>query len=165
MAQIEKSIEVNVPARTAYNQWTQFEDFPRFMEGVKQVRQLDARTLEWHAEIGGKDVSWTSVITEQEPDRRISWQSTGGAANSGTVTFEDLGDGRTRVALRIDYEPEGALQSTGSAFGVVSARVAGDLHRFKEFIESRGRETGAWRGEIRGGQIRQPGAGEIQAGE
>ena len=146
--QIDKSIEVEVPLSTAYNQWAQFEEFPRFMEGVKQVRQLDDKRLEWIAEIGGRSVTWLAEITSQEPDLRIGWRSIGGAANSGVVNFEALGPSRTRVRLNLQFAPEGAVESAGGALGVVSKRVAGDLERFKQYIEARGRETGAWRGEI-----------------
>jgi uncharacterized membrane protein len=153
MSSIEKDIEVDVPVRTAYNQWTQFEEFPRFMEGVKEVRQLDPKRLHWRAEIGGKDLDWTAEITQQLPDERITWRSTSGAYNAGSIAFEPLGPSRTKLTLRLEYEPEGALESTGSMLGLVSARVAGDLARFKEFIEGRGVETGQWRGEIHGQQV------------
>jgi uncharacterized membrane protein len=149
MATIEKSIEVDVPVRTAYNQWTQFEAFPQFMEGVREVRQLDDKTLGWRAEIGGKDEEWVAEITEQVPDQRIAWRARSGKRNAGVVTFHRIADHRTRIMLQLDYEPEGAVENIGDALGVVSRRVEGDLQRFKEFIESRGRETGAWRGEIR----------------
>jgi uncharacterized membrane protein len=158
MASIEKSIEVDVPVRTAYNQWTQFEEFPRFMEGVKEVRQLDDKRLHWRAEVLGKELEWLAEITQQIPDQRITWRSTSGAKNAGAVAFEALGPERTRVTLRIEYEPEGAAESAGSALGLVSARIEGDLKRFKKFIEERGRETGQWRGEIHGQSVtRQPG--------
>jgi hypothetical protein len=153
MSNIEKSIEVDVPVRTAYNQWTQFEQFPQFMKGVKSVRQLDASHLQWRAEIAGKDVEWTAEITHQEPDRHIGWRSTSGAPNAGSVKFEQLAANRTRVTLRLDYVPEGAVEKTGSAMGVVSQRIEGDLHKFKKFIEERGQETGAWRGEIHEGSV------------
>jgi uncharacterized membrane protein len=156
MAYVEDSIEVNVPVRTAYNQWTQFEEFPRFMEGVKEVRQLDNRRLFWHAEIAGRDEQWEAEIYEQEPDRVIAWRSTSGAANGGRVTFEPVDANRTRINVRIEYEPQNFVEKAGDALGIVKARVHGDLQRFKEFIESRGTETGAWRGEIHGGQV-QPG--------
>lgn len=152
MASVEKSIDVDVPLHVAYNQWTQFEDFPHFMEGVKRVEQLDDRRLRWHAEVGGKDEEWEAVITEQEPDQRIAWTSTTGARNAGVVTFHRLSDHKTRVTLQLDYEPEGIVENVGSALGVVSARVKGDLERFRDFVEKRGVETGAWRGEIKGGQ-------------
>ena len=148
MSNIEKSIDVNVPVRTAYNQWTQFEDFPRFMEGVREVRQLDDKRLAWRAEIGGKEKSWEAEITEQIPDARIAWRSRAGARNGGVVTFHRIDDDTTRVMLQLDYDPEGVVENVGDALGVASARVRGDLERFKEFIEQRGRETGAWRGSI-----------------
>jgi uncharacterized membrane protein len=154
MANIEKDIEIDVPARTAYDQWTQFEDFPKFMEGVKEVRQLDDKSLSWRAEVGGKELQWTSEIMNQEPDRRITWKSTGGPFNAGSVLFDSLAPNKCRVTLKMDYEPEGMLEKTGSALGVVSARVRGDLERFKKFLESRGLETGAWRGEIQQGKVK-----------
>ena len=153
MATIEKSIEVEVPVRTAYNQWTQFEEFPKFMEGVKEVRQLDDKRLHWRAEVLGKDVEWIADITQQIPDQRITWRSTSGAKNAGSVSFEPLGPNRTRATLRIEYEPEGAAETAGSMLGLVSARVEGDLKRFKKFIEERGQETGQWRGEIHGQHV------------
>jgi uncharacterized membrane protein len=148
MAKIEKSIDVDVPVNVAYNQWTQFEEFPRFMEGVDEVRQLDDKRLFWRANVGGKVKEWEAEITEQRPDERIAWRSRSGALNAGVVTFHRLSDHRTRIMLQLEYEPEGAVEHTGDALGVVTRRVEGDLKRFKEFIESRGRETGAWRGEI-----------------
>jgi uncharacterized membrane protein len=153
MASIEQSIEVDVPVRTAYNQWTQFEEFPRFMEGVEQVRQLDDKRLHWKAKIAGKAKEWDAEITEQRPDERIAWTSRNGPWNAGVVTFHRLSDTRTKVMLQLDYDPEGVVENVGDALGVVSARVKGDLQRFKEFIEQRGRETGAWRGEIEGGRV------------
>jgi uncharacterized membrane protein len=160
MSSIVQSIDVNVPVGTAYNQWTQFEDFPKFMEGVKSVRQLDDKRLHWVAEIGGKDVEWDAEITQQTPDKRIAWRSTSGAENAGSVTFAPAGADQTKVTLRLEYDPKGVTEKIGNALGVVSARVEGDLKRFKEFIEARGRETGAWRGQIQGGQVKggsQPG--------
>jgi len=149
MANIEKSIDVHVPVHTAYNQWTQFEEFPRFMEGVREVRQLDDRRLHWRAEIGGKETEWDAVITEQIPDERIAWTNTSGAKNAGVVTFHKIDPQTTRLMLQLDYDPEGAMENIGSALGMVGRRVEGDLERFKEFIEARGSETGAWRGEVR----------------
>jgi uncharacterized membrane protein/hemerythrin superfamily protein len=145
---IARSVEVDVPVRTAYNQWTQFEEFPRFMEGIREVRQLDDRHLHWRANLGGKVKEWDAVITEQTPDRRIAWTNTTGTRNAGVVTFHRLADDKTRVMLQIDYEPEGFVENVGDLLGVVSARVRGDLDRFKRFIEARGSETGAWRGEV-----------------
>ncbi|HMF85209.1 MAG TPA: SRPBCC family protein, partial [Nitrospiraceae bacterium] len=144
----EKSIEVNVPVRTAYNQWTQFEEFPRFMEGVKEVTQLDDTRLHWKAAIAGQEKEWDAEITEQTPDQRIAWTSRGGAINGGVVTFHRLSDARSKVMLQLEYAPQGVVESVGDALGVVSLRVQGDLERFKEFIEKRGRETGAWRGRV-----------------
>ena len=153
MTTIEKTIEVSVPVRTAYNQWTQFEQFPRFMEGVKEVHQLDDKHLRWRAEIAGKEVEWTSEITQQVPDQRIGWRSTSGAQNAGSVSFLALADNRTQLTLHMVIDPEGAAQSTGSALGLVGARIQGDLERFKDFIEKRGQETGEWRGEIHGRDV------------
>ena len=149
MAEAEKHIDVQVPVSTAYNQWTQFEQFPQFMEGVKSVRQLDDRRLEWYAEIGGTNETWEAEITEQAPDQRIAWTSTSGKHNAGVVTFHRLSDNETRVMLQLAYDPEGIVENVGDALGVVERRIQGDLERFKDFIEGRGTETGAWRGEIR----------------
>jgi uncharacterized membrane protein len=148
MSTIEKSIEVNVPVRTAYNQWTQFEEFPRFMEGVKEVNQLDDTHLHWKAAIAGQEKEWDAEITEQTPDQRIAWTSRGGAINGGVVTFHRLSDARSKVMLQLEYAPQGIAENVGDALGVVSLRVQGDLERFKVFIEKRGRETGAWRGQV-----------------
>ncbi|WP_019140160.1 SRPBCC family protein [Noviherbaspirillum massiliense] len=156
MSSVQKSIDVNVPVSTAYNQWTQFEDFPKFMEGVKEVRQLDNTHLHWHAEIAGKDKEWDAEITEQIPDQRIAWRSTSGALNAGVVTFHKISDDTTRVMVQMDYDPEGPMENVGDAVGVFSHRVEGDLERFKDFLESRGQETGAWRGNVAQGQQNQP---------
>ena len=123
MQRIEKTVEVNCPVRTVYNQWTQFEDFPKFMAGVKEVRQIDDTHLRWHAEVWGKDEAWDAEITEQTPDERISWKSTAGAQNAGTVRFESLGPDRTRVRLAMAYEPEGVVENLGSKLGAMEARV------------------------------------------
>jgi hypothetical protein len=156
MATVEKSIEVHVPLTTAYNQWTQFEEFPRFMEGVQEVRQLDDEHLYWVAEVGGQRKEWRARITRQVPDEVIAWESEGGTENNGIVTFHRVGDDRTEVMLQMDYDPESAVENVGDKLGFVSRRVEGDLKRFKEFIEERGRETGGWRGEIAGGQTQTP---------
>jgi uncharacterized membrane protein len=148
MAKIDKSIEVGVPLSTAYNQWTQFEEFPKFMEGVEYVKQLDDTQLHWKAEIGGVTREWKAEITEQRPDEMIAWQSIDGPLNTGVVTFEALGPDMTRVMLEIEYEPEGATENVGTGLGLVAARVEGDLERFRDFIEERGHETGAWRGQV-----------------
>ncbi|HZB94417.1 MAG TPA: SRPBCC family protein [Herpetosiphonaceae bacterium] len=148
MASVQKSIDVHVPVRTAYNQWTQFEEFPHFMQGVEEVRQLDDKRLHWTATIGGKTEEWDAAITEQVPDMRVAWTNTTGARNAGVVTFHRLDDTTTRVMLQLDYDPEGVVENVGDALGFVSRRVEGDLERFKEFVEARGQETGAWRGTI-----------------
>ena len=148
MATIEESVEVEVPVRTAYNQWTQFEEFPQFMEGVEEVRQLDNTKVHWVAEIAGQRREWDAEITEQVPDERIAWCSTEGATNAGVVTFHRLGEGKSKVMLQLDFEPEGALEKVGDKLGIVKTRTKADLQRFKKFIESQGRETGAWRGEV-----------------
>ena len=149
MSYIEKSIEINVPVKTVYNQWTQFEEFPRFMEGIKEVQQLDDTHLHWKAEIGGKEKEWNAEITEQIPDQRIAWTSVGGAWAGGAVTFQQVSDRTSKVMLRLEYEPDGFLESVGDATGFVTRRVQGDLERFKEYIERRGQETGAWRGTVK----------------
>ena len=148
MSSIIETIDVDVPVRTAYDQWTQFEAFPEFMDGVESIRQLDDTHLLWRARVGGKDLEWRAEITEQTPDQRIAWRATEGATNAGVVTFHRLDEGRTRVTLQLDIEPEGIVESVGDAVGVVSRQVAGDLARFKTFIEERGVATGAWRGEV-----------------
>jgi uncharacterized membrane protein len=157
MERIEKTIDVACPLRTVYNQWTQFEEFPRFMHGVKEVRQLDETHLHWRAEVWGKEKVWDAEITEQVPDERISWRSTSGAINAGTVRFEPLGPDQTRVRLVMAYEPEGVIENIGEALGVLSARLQSTVEDFKTFIETRGQETGAWRGEIHGGRTRRSG--------
>jgi len=149
MSQIIEAIDVDVPVRVAYDQWTQFEDFPEFMEAVERVEQLDDTTLRWTAEIAGVKKTWTAKITEQTPDQRIAWTSVEGAQNAGVVTFHRLDDRRTRVTLQLDVEPEGPVESVGDALGIVARQAKGDLERFKEFVESRGVATGAWRGEVR----------------
>jgi uncharacterized membrane protein len=156
METIEKSITVDVPVRTAYNQWTQFEEFPQFMSG-EEVRQRGDKNTHWRANIGGKSEEWDAEIIEQTPDQCVAWRSTTGAHNAGTVRFQPLGANQTRLTLRLDYDPEGVVENVGDALGVVERRVAGDLQRFKEFIESRGVATGAWRGEIHGAQVERKG--------
>jgi len=148
MATIEKSIDVQVPVRTAYNQWTQFEEFPHFMEGIEEVRQLDDTHLHWVASVGGQRKEWDAEITEQVPDQRVAWRSEAGDENAGVVTFHRLDDSSTRVMVQLAYQPEGVVEHAGSALGIVGGRVEGDLKRFKEFIEERGQQTGAWRGEV-----------------
>ena len=149
MTTIEQSIEVEAPLQEAYNQWTQFEEFPKFMEGIERVDQLDDQRLHWVAKIGGKTKEWDAKVTEQTPDQRVAWTATEGADNAGVVTFHRIDDNRTRVTVQMDIDPEGVVENVGDAVGIPERRVKGDLERFKEFIESRGQETGAWRGEIK----------------
>lgn len=152
MAQVTESIDVNVPIRTAYDQWTQFEGFPQFMGGVQQVTQLSDTRLHWKAEIAGRTKEWDAEITEQTPDQRVAWTSTSGARNAGVVSFQSLGADSCRVQLQMDVEPEGPLESAGASLGLLQRTVKDDLEKFKGFIESRGQETGAWRGQVSGGQ-------------
>ena len=149
MSSIEQSIEINVPVRTAYNQWTQFEEFPRFMEGVQEVKQQDDTTLRWKAEIAGQVREWDAKITEQTPDQRIAWTDIGGATNAGVVSFHKIDDNTCKIMLQIEFDPDGPLEKIGDALGFVKTRTKGDLGRFKEFIEKRGSETGEWRGEVK----------------
>jgi uncharacterized membrane protein len=149
MATIEQSVEVKVPLRTAYNQWTQFEQFPSFMEGIKQVTQHDDTHLHWTAEIGGQTHEWDAEITEQKPDEKIAWRNVGGKENAGVVTFHRIEDTTTRVMVQLDYVPEGIIEKLGDAVGAPDRRVAGDLERFKSLVESHGAESGAWRGEVK----------------
>ena len=148
MSTIEQSIELDVPVQTAYNQWTQFEEFPRFMEGVEEIRQIDDTHLHWVAEFGGTRHEWDAEITEQSPDERVAWRNTDGKDNAGVVTFHRLSDTRSKVMVQMDFVPEGLKEKLGDAIGAPDRRVKGDLQRFKEMIESRGQETGAWRGEV-----------------
>ena len=152
MATIQESVDVEVPVRIAYNQWTQFEEFPQFMEGVESVQQIDDTHLLWTAEVGGKEHTWRAEITEQRPDERVAWRAVDGKENGGAVTFERLSDTSTKVMVQMDYEAEGLTEQLGSMLGADSRRVKGDLERFKELIESRGRESGAWRGEVERGE-------------
>jgi uncharacterized membrane protein len=152
MARVEESVEVNVPVSTAYNQWTQFEEFPKFMEGVESVTQVDDTHLRWVAEIGGQRHQWEAEITEQKPDQRIAWRALDGHYNSGTVVFEPIDGGRTRITVVMEHETDGLVETLGSALGADSRQVKGDLERFKELIEARGVESGAWRGEVEQGQ-------------
>ncbi len=151
MNTVTESIEVDVPLRTAYNQWTQFEEFPQFMEGVKSVTQVDDTTLRWVAEVGGEQQEWQAEIVDQEPDRRIAWEAIGGNGPNGAVTFEPIDEGTTRIGVTFEWTPEGAKESLGAFLGLDSRQVGKDLTRFKELIETRGFETGAWRGEVHQG--------------
>ncbi|HTK43815.1 MAG TPA: SRPBCC family protein [Patescibacteria group bacterium] len=153
MSRISEEIEVAVPVRVAYDQWTQFESFPRFMAGIDRVIQVDDRTLEWTATIAGVVKHWRAEITEQRPDDVVAWRSTEGAQNDGQVRFHSLGPNRTMVELQLDVAPEGLVERAADALGVVERRVRGDLERFRDFIESRAQPTGAWRGRIEGGEV------------
>lgn len=153
MHTVEQSIEVNVPVETAYNQWTQFEEFPRFMEGVENVHQLDDKRLHWVAKIAGRRHEWDAEIVEQIPEQKIAWRSISGKTNDGTVFFDKSASGKTIVRVVISFAADGMVEKIGDALGMASARIKGDLKRFKDFIENRGHETGAWRGEVHGGQV------------
>jgi uncharacterized membrane protein len=156
MRSTTKTIEVEAPVRTVYDQWTQFEEFPRFMEGVEEVKQLDDKRLHWKARVGGKLKEWDAEIVEQRPDQIISWRSTTGSKNAGTVTFQPSEKGTT-VSLLLEYEPEGPIENAGDALGVLDRQVQSSLERFKKFLESRRTETGAWRGRIENGKVEEPG--------
>ena len=148
MASVIETIDVNKPIRTVYNQWTQFEEFPKFMEGVKSVQQADDTHLRWVADVGGEIKQWDAEITEQHADERVAWQSTSGAKNAGVVTFHRIDDATTRVTLQMDVEPDGVKESVGTALGFLQRRVEGDLERFRDYIQGRGQESGAWRGDV-----------------
>ncbi|HEV2774920.1 MAG TPA: SRPBCC family protein [Solirubrobacteraceae bacterium] len=148
MSTIEQSIEVNAPLSMVYNQWTQFEEFPQFMDGIDEVRQLDDTHLHWVASFGGTQHEWDAEIVEQVPDERIAWGNTEGKDNAGVVTFHRIDDNTTRIMVRMDFVPDGIKEKIGDAIGAPERRIKGDLERFKELIESRGAETGAWRGEV-----------------
>jgi uncharacterized membrane protein len=154
MPKVQDSIEVQVPVQQAYNQWTQFEEFPKFMDGIQSVQQLDETHVEWVAEIRGESRQWTTEITEQQPDEKVAWKTIDGEVrNDGVVTFEQLGNNQTRVNVEMDVESESTPENVaGDLLGVVRDQVHGDLERFKQLIENRGRETGAWRGEIQDGE-------------
>jgi len=145
---IIEAIEVKVPVRAVYNQWTQFEDFPQFMKSIKEIRQVDDRHLHWKANVAGEDKEWDSEITEQIPDKRIAWRSTGGVHNAGVVTFHKVADNVTRVTLQMDYQPDGVLETIGDVLGAVRLEMRSNLTDFKEMLEKRGAETGGWRGKI-----------------
>ena len=153
MSRFEESIKVAVPVRVAYDHWTQFEDFPKFMEGVERVVQLDDKRLLWTASVAGQQKSWEAEIVDQTPDERIAWKSIDGAANAGAVLFEPIGPRETKVILRIDAEPDGAIESIGDALGFLRRRVEGDLERFKEHVERDGVNRRGWRGEIHGDEV------------
>ena len=148
MSTIEESIEVDVPVSTAYNQWTQFESFPRFMDGVDEITQVSDTRNHWVTEIAGVKREFDTEITEQHPDERIAWKAVDGADHAGVVTFHRIDEGKTKIMLQMDFAPEGLVEHLGDKFGVVESRAKGDLKRFKDFIESRGTESGAWRGDV-----------------
>ena len=148
MSNVTKSIDINVPIRSAYDQWTQFEEFPRFMEGVKSVTQTDDLHLHWVAEIAGQRKEWDAEITEQHPEERVAWKSTSGAQNAGVVTFHRIDDNTTRVTVQMDVDPDGPIETIGDWAGLLDRRVQGDLERFRDFIQGRGEATGAWRGNV-----------------
>ena len=152
MASVHESIEIDAPVRVAYDQWTQFETFPDFMDGVKEVTQLDDTHLHWVAEIGGKREEWEAEITEQVPDERIAWRSLSGNGNAGTVAFEQVAPGRTRVTVGLEYDAAGLVEKAGSALGVDDRRVQADLQRFRKLVEARGAD-GGWRGEVHQGRV------------
>ena len=154
MGSVTETVDVAVPVSTAYNQWTQFESFPHFMEGVEEVRQLDDTHLHWVTRIGGATREFDATITEQRPDQRIAWQSDSGPRHAGVVSFEGIDPTTTRVTAQMDLDPEGLVETAGDKLGILDRRVKGDLKRFKEFIEQRGTETGAWRDDV------EPGPGE-----
>ena len=148
MSTVEQSIDVEVPVRTAYDQWTQFEEFPQFMEGVERIEQLSPTRTHWVTKVAGVKREFDAEITEQLPDERVAWTSVDGPRHAGVVTFHRLDQGKTRVMLQMDIQPEGVVEKAGDALGVDKHRIKGDLERFKEFIEERGSETGAWRGQV-----------------
>jgi uncharacterized membrane protein len=162
MSRVEQKIEVDVPVRVAYDQWTQFESFPRFMDGVVRVIQGDDRTLVFWVTVGGQRKEWTAEIVDQTPDRRVAWKSIQGTENAGAVMFEPHGPTTTQVTLVIDAEPDGIIERMGDAAGFLDRRVSGDLRRFKDFIEGRLQPTGAWRGEIHGDDV-EPDPAEVSA--
>ena len=153
MSRINEHIEVAVPVRVAYDQWTQFESFPRFMDGIDRVVQVDDKTLEWTATVAGVVKHWRAEITEQRPDEVVAWRSTDGAQNDGQVRFRSMGADRTMIDVQLDVEPEGIVERAADALGVVERRVRGDLLRFREFIEARHEPTGAWRGRVEDGRV------------
>jgi uncharacterized membrane protein len=153
VSRVEQTIDVEAPVRAVYDQWTQFESFPEFMDGVTRVVQGNDKTLVWWVTVGGQRKQWMAEIVDQTPDRRVAWKSIQGTDNAGAVIFEPLGPTTTRIVLRIDAEPDGLLEQVGDAAGFLDRRVAGDLERFKDFIEARLRPTGAWRGEIHGDEV------------
>jgi uncharacterized membrane protein len=148
MSTITESVDVDVPVTQAYNQWTQFESFPQFMEGVQEVRQLDDTHTHWVTKVGAATREFDATITEQHPDERVAWRSDSGPQHAGVITFHKLDQSHTRVTAQMDIDPEGFLEKAADKVGLIEGRVKGDLERFKHFIEERPSETGAWRGEV-----------------
>lgn len=148
MASVTQSVDVEVPVSTAYNQWTQFESFPEFMGGVNRIEQVDDTHLRWDVTIGGADRSFDAVVTEQHPDERVAWKSTDGTTHAGVVTFHKLSDSSSRVTAQIDWQPDGLAEKAGALVGIDDRQVKADMEKFKEFIEARGGESGAWRGDV-----------------
>jgi uncharacterized membrane protein len=148
MSSIVESVDVKVPVRTAYNQWTQFEEFPRFMEGVEEIRQLDDTHMHWVVKVGGTRREFDAEITEQHPDERIAWNSMSGPRHAGVVTFHRLDPNTTRVTAQMEVDPDGFIENVGDKAGLLKQRIKGDMKRFGQYIESRGQETGAWRGDV-----------------
>jgi uncharacterized membrane protein len=148
MSTITETVDVDVPVTTAYNQWTQFESFPEFMEGVERIRQLDDTHLHWVTKVGGATREFDATITEQHPDERVAWRSDSGPNHAGVITFHRLSHSTTRVTAQMEMDPEGFVENVADKLGVLDRRIKGDLHRFKEFIEHRGAETGRWRGDV-----------------
>jgi uncharacterized membrane protein len=149
MATVEESIEVAVPLTTAYDQWTQFEEYPQFMENVKEVRQLDDTHLHWVVELAGQRHEWDAEVTEQRPDERVAWRNTDGKENAGVVTFHRIDDTHTKLMVQLDFVPEGILEKIGDVLSAPDRRIEGDLRRFKEMVEARGQASGGWRGEVK----------------
>lgn len=149
MSTITESVDVKVPVNTAYNQWTQFETFPAFMEGVEDVHQVDNTHMHWVTNIGGVTREFDATITEQHPDERVAWKSDSGPTHAGVITFHRLNDDTTRVTAQMDLDPEGFAEKAADKLGVLNRRVKGDMQRFKDFIEHRGHETGSWRGDVK----------------
>lgn len=148
MSNTTESVDVDVDVSTAYNQWTQFESFPQFMDGVDEIRQLDETSTHWKTSIGGVTREFDATITEQHPDERVAWKSVDGTSHAGVITFHRLGDQQTRVTAQIDVDPEGIAETVADKTGLISRRIKGDMERFKTFIEGRGTETGSWRGDV-----------------
>ncbi|GDY33365.1 SRPBCC family protein [Gandjariella thermophila] len=148
MSTITEWVDVDVPVHTAYNQWTQFESFPEFMSGVQQVRQIDDTHTHWVTRVGRATREFDATITEQHPDERVAWTTERGPKHAGVVTFHRLGEGTTRVTAQMEIDPQGFVEQVADKVGILDRRVKGDMKRFKEFIERRGRETGAWRGDV-----------------